>query len=157
LLIETLLDGCFRVPEALGIRPRDDLAQSDAGWTVRIMGKGGKPEEVAISASLASRLQSYAYRQALSSEERIFPINPARVWQIIDRAFTLSRIRKPNHVGTVHVLRHSGALARLAATANPKAVQGQLRHVNAKMPLRYLKTLRSMEPLRIQQRFDFGW
>jgi integrase len=65
----------------------------------------------------------------------------------VDRAFEKAGIRKPEHVGTVHVLRHSGAIARLAATGNPKAVQDQLRHKEAQMTLRYLKTLSSLESL----------
>jgi integrase len=60
-------------------------------------------------------------------------------------------------VGTVHVLRHSGAIARLAATGNPKAVQDQLRHKEARMTLRYLKTLSAQESIKIQQGVDFGW
>jgi DNA invertase Pin-like site-specific DNA recombinase len=43
------------------------------------------------------------------------------------------------------------------ATGNPKAVQDQLRHKEAKMTLRYLKTLSSLESLKIQQKVDFGW
>ena len=65
--------------------------------------------------------------------------------------------RKPEHVGTVHVLRHSGALARLAATGNPKAVQDQLRHKEARMTLRYLKTLSAQESIKIQQDVDSQW
>jgi integrase len=75
----------------------------------------------------------------------------------VDRAFEKAGIRKPEHVGTVHVLRHSGAIARLAATGNPKAVEDQLRHKEAKMTLRYLKTLSSLEGLKIQQEVDFEW
>ena len=156
LLIETLFDGCFRVSEALGIRPKD-LVQTEFGWTVRIFGKGRKPGEAAISSSLAARLQSYAYRHRIGPDQRFFPITPTRAWQIVDRAFHMSGIRKPDHVGTVHVLRHSGALERLAATGNPKALQDQLRHTDAKMTLRYVKTLSKKESLRIQQKVDFGW
>ena len=156
LLIEALFDGCFRVSEALGIRPTD-MVQSDVGWSVRIVGKGRKPGEAAISSSLAARLQSYAYRHGVEPGQFFFPITPARAWQIVDRAFKATGTRKPDHVGTVHVLRHSGALARLAATGNPKALQDQLRHRDAKMTLRYMKTLSKMESLRIQQQVDFGW
>lgn len=99
LLIESMFDGCFRVSEALGIRP-SDLVGSSFGWSVRIIGKGQKPGEAAISASLAARLQSCAYRHGVSPEERFSPISPARAWQIVDRAFKLSGIQKPNHVGT---------------------------------------------------------
>ena len=156
LLIRLLFDGCLRVSEALGVRPKD-MVQNNNGWSVRIMGKGRKPGEAAISSSLAAMLQSYAYRYNISPEHKMFPVTPARAWQVVDRAFTLSGIVKPEHVGTVHVLRHSGALARLAATGNPKALQDQLRHTDAKMTLRYMKTLSKMESLRIQQQVEFDW
>ena len=50
-----------------------------------------------------------------------------------------------------------GALARLAQTGNPKALQDQLRHVDARMTIRYLKTLSAQDPLRINQGVDFRW
>jgi integrase len=84
-------------------------------------------------------------------------VSTTRVWQIVDRAFGAAGIKKPEHVGTVHVLRHSGAIARLAATGNPKAVQDQLRHKEARMTLRYPKTLSAQESIKIQQGVDFGW
>jgi site-specific recombinase XerC len=77
LMIETLCDGCLRVSEGLGLRPKD-LVQTDAGWIVRVVGKGRKPGEAAISSTLAAHLQSYAYRQGLPPDERFFNITPAR-------------------------------------------------------------------------------
>jgi integrase len=156
LLIQTLFDGCFRVSEALRLTP-ESLVQTPYGWVARIIGKGRKVAEVAISSSLASKLLAYAYNKGIKRTERLFPVSSTRVWQIVDRAFDAAGIRKPEHVGTVHVLRHSGAIARLAATGNPKAVQDQLRHKEAKMTLRYLKTLSSLESLKIQQKVDFDW
>ncbi len=156
LLIETLFDGCFRVSEGLGIRPID-LVQTDLGWTVRIVGKGNKFGEAAISPSLAARLQAYAYQHHIEPSHRFFPITPTRVWQIANRAFKIAGIGKPSHVGSVHVLRHSGAIERLAITGNPKALQDQLRHTDAKMTLRYMKTLSKKESLKIQQQVDFRW
>jgi integrase len=156
LLIQTLFDGCFRVSEAVSLTPKS-LVQTPDGWIARIIGKGQKVAEVAISPTLASKLLAYAYNRGIKREERLFAVSPARVWQIVDRAFTAADIKKPEHVGTVHVLRHSGAIARLAATGNPKAVQDQLRHKEAKMTLRYLKTLSAMESIKIQQQVDFGW
>jgi hypothetical protein len=82
---------------------------------------------------LAGRLLSYAYRAGIKPEEKIFPVSSPRVWQIVDRAFDAAGICKTEHVGTVRVLRRSGAVARLAATGNPKAVQDQLQHKEAKM------------------------
>ena len=156
LLIQTIFDGCFRVAEAVSLRP-SSLVQTAPGWVARIVGKGDKAAEVAISPSLASRLLAYAYNQGIERDQRLFPITSTRVWQIVDRAFDAAGIRKPEHVGTVHVLRHSGAIARLAATGNPKAVQDQLRHKDARMTLRYLKTLSTQESLKIQQAVDFQW
>jgi integrase len=152
----TLFDGCFRVSEALRLTP-ESLVQTPYGWIARIRGKGSKVAEVAISSSLASKLLAYAYNKGIKRQERLFPVSSTRVWQIVDRGFQKAGIRKPEHVGTVHVLRHSGAIARLAATGNPKAVQDQLRHKEAKMTLRYLKTLSSLESLKIQQKVDFEW
>ncbi len=42
----------------------------------------------------------------------------------------------------------------MAGTDNPNAVQDQLRHKEARMTLRYLKT---QESLKIQQELDFQW
>jgi integrase len=102
-------------------------------------------------------IQSYVYRRRMDDMQRIWPFNRKRAFQIVKRAFDLSGIPKPPHVGAVHVLRHSGALARLAETGNPKAVQDQLRHVDAAMTIRYMKTLQAQESLRIQQGVDFRW
>ncbi len=157
LLIQTIFDGCFRVSEALQITAQALWHTQAGGWSARIIGKGGKPAQVAISASLAANLQALAYRQRLEPNQRIFQIHPSRVWQIVDRAFQHTGIPKPAGVGTVHVLRHSGALARLAMTGNPKALQDQLRHQSAGMTLRYLKTLSAEESLRINQEVDFKW
>jgi integrase len=156
LLIQTIFDGCFRVSEAVSLTPQS-LTQTPYGWVARIKGKGNEVAEVAISPSLAGRLLSVAYRQGIKPDEKIFPVSTTRVWQIVDRAFDAAGIRKPDHVGTVYVLRHSGAIARLAATGNPKAVQDQLRHKEARMTLRYLKTLSAQESIKIQQGVDFQW
>ena len=156
LIIQTIFDGCFRVSEALQLTP-DSLHQTATGWATWITGKGQKRAEVGISASLAAKLQAYAYRERIEPAERIFPIDRSRVFRIVDRAFKTAGIPKPPHVGTVHVLRHSGALALLAATGNPKAVQDHLRHQSARMTLRYMKTLSAKESLKIRQGVDWQW
>ena len=53
-------------------------------------------------------------------------------------------------------LRHSGAIARLEATGNPKALQDQLRHFSARMTLRYMKTLPAKRSLEISQGVDLS-
>ena len=76
---------------------------------------------------------------------------------MVSDAFEAAGVAKPAHVGAVHVLRHSGAIARLEQTGNPKALQDHLRHADARMTLRYLKTLSSIRSLQIQQAVDFRW
>ena len=80
-----------------------------------------------------------------------------RVHQIVRRAFDVAGINKPPHVGAVHVLRHSGAIARLEATGNPKSLQDQLLHADARMTLTYLKTVSAKRSLEIQKEVDFRW
>ena len=156
LLIQLLFDGCLRASEAISVSPQD-IEQSAFGWTVRILGKGKKRSEVAISASLAARLKAYAYDENIKPDERLFPISRFRVHQIIRAAMLKANITKPDGVGSVHVLRHSGAIERLKRTGNPKAVQDQLRHKSALMTLRYMKTLSHQESIRIQQKVDLQW
>lgn len=160
LLIMLLFDGCLRCSEALGTRPRD-LERAGAGWLVKIVGKGSKPGVAAISATLAAELQAYAYRQGIPPDARLFPITRPRAFQIVTEAFDKAGIPRPSRtrdkVGSVHILRHSGAIERLRQTRNPKALQDQLRHKSARMTLRYLKTLSSDESLEIQQEVDFNW
>ena len=157
LLIALLFDGCLRVSEAIRLRPRDLTRTSAGGWVATVTGKGGKTAQVALSASLVANLQGFAYRGQLPLDQPFFPISRARVHQIMQEAFETAGIVKPEHVGAVHVLRHSGAIARLEQTGNPKALQDQLRHQDARMTLRYLKTVSAKRSIEIQQGVDFGW
>jgi integrase len=156
LLIMTLFDGCLRSTEALRLTPTH-LHQTATGWALQVLGKGNKYGQVAVSASLAAQLQAFCYRWGIGATDRIFPITKWRSWQIVNRAFQVTGIPKPEHVGAVHVLRHSGALYRLEQTGNPKAVQDQLRHETVKMTLRYMKTLSTEESLRINQGVEVQW
>ena len=98
---------------------------------------------------------SYCYDKGIPKESRIFPITRSQVFRIVETAYQVSGIRQPSkvtdHVGAVHVLRHSGAIARLKASGNPKSVQHQLRHKSAQMTLKYMKTMSADESLVIQQ------
>lgn len=156
LLVSLIYDGCLRVSEAVGIRPQDILQTPD-GWQIRVTGKGNKYSAVAVSASLIAQIQAFAYRRQIPVSEKLFDINRTRVFQIVQKAMNDAGITKPDHVGAVHVLRHSGALERLRRTGNPKAVQDQLRHASAAMTLRYMKTLAHEESLKIQQGIDLQW
>lgn len=156
LLIQTMFDGCLRVSECLGLRPRN-IKRDANGWRLEILGKGGRPAAAAISASLGAELQSYAYMCEIARDTRLFPVNRSRAFQIVNRAMAAARIQKPEHVGTVHILRHSGAIERLRATRDPRAVQEQLRHASVGMTLRYLKTVTAEEAIAVQQEVDFRW
>lgn len=160
LLIKFLFDGCLRVSEALGVRPVD-LQRTPDGWMVRVFGKGGKSGVVALSAGTAAELQSYCYRAKIAESDHIFRISRSQAFRIVTQAFDKAGIPRPSkerdHVGAVHILRHSGAIERLRITGNPRATQNQLRHRSALMTLRYLKTLSADESLKIQQTVDFGW
>ena len=155
LLIQTIFDGALRVSEALGVRPMD-VSRTDGGYRLRVDGKTG-PREVAVSPSLVALLQSYAYEIHLLRDGRFFPINRHRVWQIVDLAAELAGLAKPPGVGTVHILRHSGAIERMRESGNPRSVQDQLGHATPAMTLRYFRTLAAEEALRIQEEVDFGW
>jgi integrase len=160
LLIKFLFDGCLRVSEALAVRPVA-LQRTPDGWTVNVTGKGNKPGVVAISASTAAELQSYCYRARIAESERIFPVSRSQAFRIVTGAFDKAGIPRPSkerdHVGAVHILRHSGAIERLRLTGNPRAVQHQLRHKSTLMTMRYLKTLSADESLRVQQAVEFQW
>jgi len=152
-------------PALWGIVINDRIAVIDAdtpdGWTVRVLGKGSKPGVVAISASIAAELQSYCYRAKIGEGERIFPVSRSQAFRIVTEAFDKSGIPRPSkerdHVGGVHILRHSGAIERLRLTGNPRATQSQLRHKTALMTMRCLKTLTVEESLRIQQGVEDQW
>jgi integrase/recombinase XerD len=153
-LIAIIFDGALRASEALCIRPCDIQSSRD-GYTVAIMGKGSKPGKAAITAATAQQLIAYAYHSKIAETDNVFPITRSQVFRVCEDAYRRAGVRQPSklrdHVGAVHVLRHSGALARLAASGNPKSVQHQLRHKSASMTLRYMKTLQVKESLKIQE------
>ena len=156
LLVHFIFDTCLRVSEALSVRPCD-IKQTESGWQISILGKGRKRSAVAVSRSMVAQLHSYAYEKRILPEDRIFKINRTRVFQIVQGAMKAAGVVKPDGVGAVHILRHSGAIERLRLTGNPKAVQDQLRHRSAAMTLRYMKTLSHEESLAIQGSVDHGW
>lgn len=161
LLIATLFDAALRCKEALGIHPKDIKKSPEGYFVENVNGKSYRgvvrSGKVAISSSLALQLITYAYQNHILENEPIFPIKRARAFQIIQKVMADANIIKPDHVGSVHVLRHSGCLERLRVTGNPKSLQDQLRHRNAEMTLRYMKTLSSEESIKIQQGVDFKW
>ena len=155
LLVETLFDAALRVSEGLGLRPLD-IARTPDGYLVNVVGKAGF-RQAAVSPSLVYRLQSYGFEIGMDRSDRFFPFNKHRAWQIIDAAADLAGLVKPSGVGTVHILRHSGAIERMRISGNPRSVQDQLGHSTPAMTLRYFRTMSQQESLQIQQGVDFGW
>lgn len=155
LLVQMLFDGALRVSEGLGVRPLDIL-RTEHGYRLQVVGKRGY-RQAAVSPSLVAQLQSYAYERGLDRRERFFPFNKHRAWQIVDAAAERAGLVKPPGVGTVHILRHSGAIERMRVSGNYRSIQEQLGHATAGMTLRYFKTLSAQEALRIQEGIDFQW
>ena len=110
-----------------------------------------------MSASLVAQLQAYAYQHQVAPDARLFPITRQRAWQIVKAAMDRAGVVKPFFVGSVHVLRHSGAIDLLDHTGNPQAVQDQLGHATPAMTLRYMRTLRKRRSLEINQQVDRKW
>lgn len=157
LLVQTLFDGAFRASEVIQITAESLHQTASGGWAAWIMGKGSKRAEVGISASLAARLQAFAFRQAYGARQPLFDLHRTGVHRICMRALRAAAIAKPPNVGAAHVLRHSGLLELLRQTGNPKAVQDHARHADARMTIRYMKTLSAQESLKIRQAVDFAW
>jgi integrase/recombinase XerD len=133
LLILTLFQTGLRISETLSLTPRH-LSTSAEGAVLQIRGKGGKARLVACPKSLAHRLESFAFDQQLGLDNRLFPINRKRAWQIVKEAAARAGITKRVYP---HLFRHSGALERLRQTGNPRALQLHLGHASPFMTLRY--------------------
>jgi integrase/recombinase XerD len=153
LLILLLFETGLRVSEALSLTPRL-IAQHNSKPVIHLKkGKGNKTRMVACPEDLAHRIRSFAYSKEIGIDDRIFPINRKRAWQIVKLAGEKASIQKRVWP---HLLRHSDAIERLRQTGNPKALQLHLGHSSALMTMRYLATLTAEDVLRIQQQVEFG-
>jgi len=101
---------------------------------------------------LADKLRAYAYEKNIKLNEKFFPINRQRAWQILKEVARKAEITKRVYP---HLLRHSDAIERLRQTGNPKALQHHLGHSSPVMVMRYLSTLTQEDSLRIQQQVEF--
>jgi integrase len=157
VLIETLYDACLRISEALSLRPVD-IQRTNAGYLLCVLGKGNRPGLCAISASTVADLKSYILDYHIADGDRIFDISRSGAFREIQNVYKASGVRMPSvikdGVGLCHILRHSGCLARLAISGNPREIQTQLRHRSPSMTLRYMKTLSVSEALRNQQQVN---
>jgi integrase/recombinase XerD len=151
LLVITLFQTGLRISEALSLTPRS-ISQYESKPVLSVLGKGKKLRMVACPEPLADKLKSYAYSHKLELDDRFFPIDRRRAWQIIKRASEKAGINKRVYC---HLFRHSDAIERLRQTGNPKALQHHLGHSSPLMTMRYLSTLQQEDSLRIQQEVEF--
>jgi len=77
---------------------------------LRFTGKGKKERVVALPERLADKLKAYAYEKKIGPQDRFFPINRQRAWQIIKEVGRKAKITKRVYP---HLLRHSDAIGRL--------------------------------------------
>jgi integrase len=155
LLIRVTFDAALRISETLGLRMCDlDVIHH----ILHIHGKGDYPGVAAVSAGTVEKIGLYAWNQKLDPHDRIFPISRTQAYRIITTAYDQAAIRRPtkqnDHVGPVHILRHSGAIERLKKSGNPRSIQAQLRHRTASTTMRYLKTISQDESMAIQGQVD---
>jgi integrase len=156
-LIRLIFDGCLRVSEALQVR-MIDISETPSGWLIAILGKGRKVGLVAVSVETVNVLGRYAYDHGITKADLLFPISRSTAFRNIQAAYLKADLRLPSierdRCGCVHILRHSGCLARLALSGSPREVQIQLRHKSSLMTLRYQKTLTAIEGLKNQQKIN---
>lgn len=151
LLILVLFETGLRISEALSLTPSNiDLFEGRP--VLRIIGKGEKPRVVACPERLTDNLRTYANRSKVEPEQKFFPINRQRAWQILKEVSQKAGLTKRIYP---HLLRHSDAIERLRQTGNPKALQDHLGHSSTVMIMRYLSTLTKEDSLRIQQQVKF--
>ena len=152
LLILVLFETGLRISEALSLTPsKIDIFEGRP--VLRIVGKGGKPRVVACPERLSDNLRTYVNRKKVEPEQKLFPINRQRAWQILKKVSQRSGFTKRIYP---HLLRHSDAIERLRQTGNPKALQHHLGHSSTVMVMRYLSTLTEEDSLRVQQKVKFG-
>ncbi len=151
LLILTMFQAALRVTEAIKLRVMDK-ATVDNKHILLVRGKGNKPRLVAIPEKLSYHLGDYAQRQGLKPDDRFFPVSRVRAWQIIKECADKAGIDRRIYC---HLLRHSGAIARLKRTGNPKSLQIHLGHSDMKMTMRYLATMQVFESLETESKVEF--
>jgi len=151
LLIQVLYQTGLRISEALSLTP-SSIREFEGKPALEVLGKGRKLRLVACPERLADKLRAYAYKKGLGPNDKFFPINRHRAWQILKELAQRAGIPKRVYP---HLLRHSDAIERLRQTGNPKALQHHLGHSSTVMVMRYLSTLTQEDSLRIQQQVEF--
>lgn len=126
LLILLLFQTGLRISEALSLTP-SKIEHFEGGFVLRFIGKDRKERVVAFPERLADKLRSYAYQNGIRPDQRFFPINRQRTWQISKEVSKKAGVTKRVYP---HLLRHSDAIERLRQTGHSKALQHHLGHTH---------------------------
>jgi len=152
LLIRVLFQTGLRVSETLNLSP-SSIEKFDGKPVLSIVGKGKKRRLISCPERLAEKLKAFAFEKKIGQEERFFPINRSRVWQILKEASNKAGLAKRVYP---HLLRHLDAIERLRQTGNPKSLQFHLGHSSMVMTMRYLNTLTQEDAIKINQEVVFN-
>ncbi len=144
-LLILLLAGCgLRNAELRNLRRRDI---DQAAGTIRVLGKGKKWRTLAPGAAAMTLLA------ALPEGDRVFPWSSPNAVRYRVRA--IARRAGLGHV-TVHMLRHSFAVAFLEESEDAFTLQTLLGHASSRMTAYYVRAVRERAALRRQVRIDLA-
>lgn len=145
LIIRILADTGIRVEELLGLRVEGSLHRVGRDHYLRVLGKGGKERDVAISPELYARIKTYVERTRPkdTSTDRIFVglrraryadhygrLRPRGVQLMLKSTAIMAGIRKRVYP---HLLRHSYATWQLRRGRNPISLKDDLGHRSLEM------------------------
>jgi integrase/recombinase XerD len=151
LLILILFQCALRISEAVNLTV-GDKTRVEEKHLIHVIGKGHKPRLVAVPEKLFYQLGNYASEHNLGRGDRFFPITRIRAWQIVKYCADQAGIERRVYC---HLFRHSGAIARLKRTGNPKSLQMFLGHSDMKMKMRYLSTTQLIDSLDTESKVEF--
>jgi integrase/recombinase XerD len=154
LILSLLFQAALRVSEALNLKLKDRQKRDGLYLLLIEHGKGDKPRLLAIPENLYMKIGNYASEQGITdSNQKLFDITRFRVLQIVKECSAIAGVDRRTYC---HLFRHSGAVARLKRTGNPKSLQLFLGHSSPRETLRYLTTLQFMDSLEIESKVEFS-
>ena len=136
-----------------------DFQQTQHGWIVRVVGKGGKKSKLVATSQLMQELRAYRVANGLLPEPGIGEVRPAvlpivgsgaltgqAIYLICKTIFaaTADRMEELSPVSaqrlrsaSPHWMRHTGITAAMEAHVDPRYVQAQAQHSSLKITNRY--------------------
>jgi integrase len=153
LLIMLLFQGALRISEVLAFTPGDRVRVGDKYCLMIRHGKGDKPRVITIPGPLYMRMGNYICEHNIGPGDKFFTITRFRALQIVKEAGIKAGLEHRRLY--CHLMRHSGAIARLKRTGNLESLKQHLGHSDNKMTLRYLKTMQAIESLEVESKVEF--